>query len=201
MKTLNISTSRASLDISSTRAQLDIRNNVPRRFQMKTTRPQMEVTRQTPQMKVNWKKVWADRGIRSPEYFRQYTMQLARQMTREAVQKIVDSGDALGALEQYFGTSQNPVGEWAYGEMMGDIPEMQMSSALPSPEVEWTEGVMKIEWSPGDVEIIWNDDFMPDIMVTPHSVEIRLGNHSEVKITVNEDNIPQKSGKKVDKKI
>ena len=201
MKTLSINTSRASLEISSTRAQLDIRNHVRRSFQVRTTRPQMEIVHQKPQMKVNWKKVWADRGIRSPEYFRQYTMQLARQMTREAVRKMVESGDSFGALENYFGTSQNPVGEWAYSEMIGDIPEMAMSSAIPSPEIEWTEGAMRIEWSPGDVEIVWTEDFMPDITVTPYSVEIRLGNHSVVKVTVNEDNLPEKSGRNVDKKI
>lgn len=201
MKSLNINTSRASLEISSTRAQLDIQNHVRRRFQVKTTRPQMEVIHQKPQMKVNWKKVWADRGIRSPEYFRQHTMQLAKQMTREAVQKIVEGGDYLGSLENYFGTSQNMVGEWAYNNMMEGTPEIGMSSAIPSPEIEWTEGSMKIEWSPGDVEIVWTEDFMPDIRVTPHSVEIRLGNRSDVKIRVNENNIPKKSGEKIDKKV
>lgn len=201
MRSLNINTSRASLDISSTRAQLDIRNHVQRRFQVKTTRPQMEVIRQRPEMKVNWKQVWAERGIRSPEYFRQHTMQLARQMTREAVQRIVEGGDYFGSLEMYFGTTQNIVGEWAYNNMMGEIPEMSMSSGAPSPEIEWTEGAMRIEWSPGDVEIIWTEDFMPDITVTPHSVEIRLRNHGDVKISVNENNIPKKNGDKVDKKI
>lgn len=201
MKALNINSTRASIEVHSTRAQLDIRNNVRRGFRTKVTRPQMDVQRQAPQMRVNWKKVWADRGIRSPEAFSQYTRQIARQMVQEAIQNITASGDYFGDLQNYFGTSQSVVGDWAFNETLNDNVELTMSSGASAPEIEWIEGGMKIEWSPGDVEIIWEDDFMPDITVTPYSVEINLRNHGEVKITVNEDNIPRRSGKNIDKNI
>ncbi len=202
MKTLNINTTRASLDISSTRAQLDIRNNVRRGFRTKTTQPRMNVENQRPQMRVNWKKVWADRGIRSPEAFSQYTRQIARQMVQEAIQNITAQGDYFGDITSYLGSNRSVVGDWATDQIANSVPELTMSPEAPSPEIEWIEGGMKIEWSPGDVEIIWEDDFMPDITVTPYSVEIKLRNHGEVKITVNEDNIPARiSGKNVDKNI
>ncbi len=201
MRTLNINSSRASLDISSTRAQLDIKNNIRRTFRVKSTPPQMHVEKQRPQMRINWKKAWADRGVRSPEHFREYTRQIARQMVQEAIQNIVANGNSFGALEQYAGTPGNLVGDLAFEQSLNQNVELTMSPGVSPPEIEWIDGGMKIEWSPGDVEIIWEDDFMPEITVTPHSVEIRLQNHGEVKITVNEDNIAQNSGKKVDKRI
>lgn len=201
MKTLDIHSSRATLDIHTTRAQLNIQNHVRRSFKVKTTRPQMRVERQMPQIKVDWKQVWADRGLRSPEHFLQHTRQLARQIVTEAVQNMVASGNYMAQLENYFSTMQNPIGDWAYEQMLSSVPEVGMSSGAPSPKVQWTEGSIKIEWEPGNVEIIWEDEFMPNIEVTPHSVEIRLRTHADIKISVNENNLPKTSGKQVDKKI
>lgn len=201
MKTLDIHSSRAALDIHTTRAQLNIQNHVRRSFRVKTTRPQMHVERQRPQIKVDWKQVWANRGVRSPEHFLQYTRQLARQIVNEAVQNMTANGNYMAQLENYFHTMQSPIGDWAYEQMLNSVPEVGMSAGVPSPSVQWTEGSIKIEWELGDVEIVWEDEFMPDITVTPHSVEIRLRNHADVKISVNENNLPKTSGKKVDKKI
>jgi len=166
-----------------------------------TTRPQMKIVREQPRMKVNWKKVWAERGQRSPEHFRKHTVQLARQLVQESIHNIVSQGNYLGDLPSYYNTGINPVGQWQYQEMMSDIPELQMAQPISSPEVEWTDGDMTIEWTKGEIEIVWDEDFTPEITVTPYSVEIRLRDHSEVKIAVNEDNIRKNSGGKVDKKV
>ena len=201
MKTLSIQSSRAALDIHTTRAQLDIRNHVRRGFKVKTTRPQMHVERQMPQMKVDWKQVWANRGLRSPKYFMQHTRQLARQIVNEAIQNMVAGGDYMAQLEGYFNTAQNPIGDWAYEQMLVSEPEVVMSSGMPAPDVQWTEGSVKIEWEPGEIEIVWEDEFMPEITVTPYSVEIRLKNRAEVQISVNENSIPKTRGKKIDQKV
>ncbi len=203
MRTISIQTSRPVLDIRSTPAKLEIRNQLRRPFRTTTTRPEMMVERQRPKMSVNWKKVWADRGVRSPEYFRQYTQQNSRQAVQTAIGNIVACGNNSLGVENYIGTSQNPIASWAWDSMMSDIPEMSMDMTAPSPEVEWEQGYMRIDWSPGNIEIEWDEAFMPEISVTPYSVEISLKGQNEVKITVNEERVAENdaTGRKVDKRI
>ena len=200
MKTLNIQSTRPTLDITSTKAELQIVNKM-RRFRTETVRPEMRVVRQAPTMKVNWKKVWSDRGFRSPDNFRQYTQQYAKQLVGEAISNIRAHGDYFMNLKGYRGSDRNPVGEWALQQMLDNQQDITMAQPIDPPEVEWDPGYVKVEWTQGDVRIEWDDDFMPEFTVTPYSVEIRLEGRAEVKITVNEDRIASNHGKKVDKKI
>lgn len=200
MKTLNIQSTRPTLDITSTKAELQIVNKM-RRFRTETVRPEMRVVRQAPTMKVNWKKDWSDRGFRSPDNFRQYTQQYAKQLVGEAISNIRAHGDYFMNLKGYIGSDKNPVGEWALQQMLDNTQDITMAQPIDPPEVEWDPGYVKVEWTQGDVRIEWDDDFMPEFTVTPYSVEIRLEGRAEVKITVNEDRIASQHGKKVDKKI
>lgn len=202
MRTLNITSSRAAIDISTSRAQLQIKNTVRRHFTAKRTPPQMKVERTNPKMSVNWKKVWANRGLRSPDYQRKHTVQKGYQEVMEYIQKTSQDGEFMAALEDYCGQDVNRVGQLAYRDAIhGDIPELNVAQPNPMPEVEWERGSMTIEWVPGDLEIVWEENFRPQITVTPHSVEIRLRGKNEVKISVNEDQVSGGSGKKVDRQI
>lgn len=202
MRTLSISSTRPAIDISTTRAQMQIKNTVRRHFTAKRTPPQMKVERTSPKMKVNWKQVWANRGLRSPDHQRKYTVQKGYQEVQDYIQKTSQDGEFMAALQDYYGQDVNRVGQLAYRDMMqSDIPELNVAPPTPMPDVEWEEGSMHIEWIPGDLEIVWEEDFRPQITVTPHSVEIRLRGRNEVKISVNEDNVSGGSGAKVDRQI
>ena len=202
MRTLSISTSRATIDIQSTRAQLEIKNTVRRHFTSKRTPPQMTVTNTRPKMRVDWKQVWAHRGMRSPDNLRRHQVQQGYQEVQQYIQKTVQDGDFMGALEQFAGDGVNRVGQWAYQEMMQDrTPDLNVAQPMPMPDVEWETGSTKIDWVPGDLEIVWDEAFRPQLTVTPHSVEIRLNGRNEVHVSVNEEQVSDASGKKVDRRI
>ena len=202
MKVLNISTSRPTIDITSTRAQMQIKQTVRRHFTTKRTPPQMTVNRTAPKMKVNWKQVWANRGVRSPEFQNKYQRDMSRQKVYESIQKTNADAAFLGAIEEYAFTDTNRVGQLAYQEMLQDgIQEINVAPPNPMPEVEWDKGSLTIEWTRGDLELVWDENFRPQLTVTPHSVEISLNGHREVKISVNENGVSKPQGKKVDKKV
>lgn len=202
MKVLSISTSRPTLDITSTRAQLQIKNTVRRRFTAKRTPPSMNVSHVNPKMTVNWKQAWANRGVRSPEHHRKYQNDISRQKVYESIAKTNSDAAFMGAVEDYAYTDVNRVGQLAMQDMLYDnIPDINIAQPNPMPDVTWDKGSLSIEWTPGDLEIVWDDDFRPQLTVTPHSVEIRLNGHKEVRVTVNENGVSSASGKNVDKKV
>lgn len=201
MKVLNIATSSPTMNITSTRAQLQIKQTVRRHFKTHRTPPQMSVNHVSPKMKVNWKQVWANRGVRSPDFQYKYQRDASRQKVYESIQKTNADAAFLGAVEEYAFTDTNRVGQLAYQDMLQDgLKEINVAPPNPMPEVEWDKGSLSIEWTKGDLELVWDEDFRPQLSVTPHSVEIRINGRREVKITVNEDGILM-SGKQVDKKI
>lgn len=202
MRTLNISTSRATIDIHTTRAQLKIENTVRRHFTSKRTPPQMTVTNTRPQMRVNWKQVWSNRGMRSPDNLRRHLVQQGYQDVQGYIQKTMQDGDFMGAIDEYNGQGVNRIGQWAYQEYVSaDIPEINVAPPNPMPEVEWERGSTRVDWIPGDLEIVWDEMFRPQLTVTPHSVEIRLKGRNEVRISVNEEQVSSGSGKKVDRQV
>lgn len=202
MRTISVSSSRPTLDITSTRAIMEIKNTVRRHFTSKRTPPQMQVNRTSPRMRVNWTDVWAKRGMRKPRQQSQHLNQQSYQKVHQSIQKAVQDGNFMGALEQYYDSDTNRVGQLQLQEVIqGDIPDLNVAPPNPLPEVEWEKGSLTIEWTPGDLELVWEEDFRPQVTVTPHSVEIRLRGRNEVKITVNEDNVSGRSGKKVDRNI
>lgn len=199
MKTLDIQTSRPRLDITSTRASLEITNKT-RRFTSKRVAPQMNVERQAPTMKVNWSKVWAESGRRSPEQLKQYLNQMSRQNVDLAVQNFVNNGNYMLQLQNYIGKDVNPIAELSLERMKSELPEINVAMMPQSlPEVSWDPGYVRVEWTTGELQVEWDNEYAPDIRVTPHSVEIKLAGHSEVKISVKEDRVANESGNKVNK--
>lgn len=202
MKVLSISTARPTIDITSTRATMQIKQTVRRHFTTKRTPPEMTVNRTAPKMKVNWKQVWANRGVRSPEFQNKYQRDASRQKVYESIQKRNADAAFMGAIEDYAFTDTNRVGQLAYQDMLQDgIQEINVAPPNPMPEVEWDRGSLTIEWTRGDLELVWDENFRPQLTVTPHSVEISLNGHREVKISVNENGVAKPRGANVDKKV
>lgn len=198
MKVLEISTVRPTLEITSKRAQVDITNRI-RRFSSKRVPPKMSMERKAASFKVDWDSVWAQSGRRSPSHLRNYLVQNSRSKVDQAISRIVSNGDYLKQIESYRGSSSSPIGEIAWQNYLEDNAVETNVGLMPetSPTIEWDNSYLHIDWTLGDLQIEWDDNFRPDIEFTPHSVEIRLSAHPEVKIEVKERHIPGLQGKKV----
>lgn len=202
MDRLNISSSRPVLDITSTKAQLNVTNKF-RRFKARRVPPEMTVDRKMPSFKLNWKKVWNESGRKSPEALKQHFNQMSRRKLEQAIQNTVSTGNYLMDIKNYIGNSGNPLSQIIWQQMMTDASVETNVASMPesSPEITWDPGHIKIEWTTGEIQIEWDDSFMPDVTVTPHSVEIKLSGHKGVKISVDEDKVATTGGKKVNKKV
>jgi hypothetical protein len=163
----------------------------------------MNVETKAASFKVDWKRVWAESGRRSPNYLKNYMRQKNRSKVDNAIKQIARNGDYMMALNTYVGTKRSPVAELATQEMYQRNSVETNVANMPSsmPDVTWDPGYVRIEWSTGEVQIEWDDAFMPDVKVKPHSVEIRLTGRAEVKISLDEKRVAHISGKKVNRKI
>jgi hypothetical protein len=199
---LEITTVRPHLEVTSRRAQMEITNRI-RRFSVKRVAPKMTVERKAPSFKVDWNRVWAQSGRRSPTHLKNYLVQNSRRKVDQAIQRTVSNGSHMQQIETYRGTNRNPVGEIAWQNYLNDSAVEVNVSSMPEtrPDVVWDPGYVRIEWSTGELQIEWDDNFHPDVKVTPHSVEIRLSAHPEVRIGVVEKNVSKYHGRKVNKKV
>lgn len=204
MKVLDITTTRPQLDIRSTRAQMEITNsNRVRRFSAKRVAPKMTVERKAASFKVDWASTWAQSGRRSPAYLKNYLVQNSRRKVDQAISRTVNNGNYMQHVEAYRGTKRNPIGEIAWQSYMNDSAVEVNVANMPdtTPDVVWDPGYVRIEWSTGEMQIEWDDNFRPDVKVTPHSVEIRLSGYPEVKIGVIEKNVSKYNGRKVNRRV
>jgi len=201
MKTLNITTSWPRLEITSTRAQTEITTKI-RRFKATRAAPQMKVERKAPSFKIDWNRVWAESGRRSPDILRRYSTQKNRGKVDSAVRRIAKNGDYMMALNTYANTKRNPIAELAWQNMYQDFSVETNVAYMPKtkPTASWDPGYVKIDWTTGELQIEWDNDFMPEVKVKPHSVEIRLSGRAEVKITVDDRRVARPSGRKVNKR-
>jgi hypothetical protein len=116
----------------------------------------MNVERKAPSFKVDWKKVWAQSGRRSPQHLKNYMVQTSRSKVDNAIRRIAQNGDYMLALENYVNTKRSPIAELSIQGMNNDRVETNISS-MPqsSPDVVWDPGYVRIEWTAGDVQIEW----------------------------------------------
>lgn len=197
---MNITTHRPRLDITTTNARLDITNRI-RRMSASRTAPKMTVERTNPSFKVDWSRVWSESGRRTPSNLSGYVRQQSASKVQRAIQRTVQTGDQMKDIQNYQG-SKTPIGaDLAWRHMMEDGQVETNISSMPhsKPNVTWDPGSIKIDWSTGEVHIEWDDDYMPDVSFTPHSVEIRLTGRSGVDISVDESNVMPLSGRRINK--
>ncbi len=205
MGALSIQTSRPYLDITTTRARIDITNKI-RRFSAKRTPPQMKIERQAASYKVDWSQVWARSRRNTSVNMKKYNAQAVRQRTEQPMAQVQRHANSANAnvmyTENYRGSSTASLTQPSLQDIMDSGMELNLASLADSkPNVQFDPGYMKVEWTSGELQIEWDDDFMPEITVTPHSVEIRLAGHKEVKIAVDEQRVAHNGGKKVNKRV
>lgn len=196
MKTISIETVRPHIEIKSTKAKLEVVGSTRRGMKISRSEPELNVEHKQPTLKIDWKAYHADRGTPTPEYMRRGIVQDANQDSIEATQRFVREGDEFGNLQNYAG-SGGPVGQMARRELIDPLPEINVRSTVP-PDISWDPADMKLNWeNVNDIKIEWDKYSPPEIKVTPHSVEIRVVGRPEVRITVNEDNVPKIQGKAI----
>ena len=194
------------IDVHSTRAVVEIHRE-PMRLTVQRTTPRMKVTRTRPKFRIaNSKQLLGTQvGRRGPDAQRRKMIQQARQAMMQGIQNANSKGDRLSNWQQ-IGSSPNVVAELTLSNMIqqGSTPVYDtVPIPAPLPEVEWETGDMSIDWEQGDLEMEWVGDPMPEISVTPHSVEIRLISGEVIRVGEQEAESIERQGygKRLDKEV
>lgn len=194
------------IDVHSTRAVIEIHRE-PMRLRVQRTAPRMKVTHTRPKFKIaNSRQLLGTQvGRRGPDAQRQKMIQQARAAMTQGIQKANDKGERLSNW-QNIGSSPNVVAQLTLSNMIneGSTP-IYDTAPIPSPlpEMEWDMGDVSIDWEQGDLEMEWEGDPMPEISVTPHSVEIRLISGEVIRVGEQEAESIERQGygKRLDKEV
>lgn len=199
MKTLSVESSWAALDISTQQAQLQISNNLSRRLKITVIRPQMVVERKAASFKMDF--TARSRRASNLVHLKQYLLKKNKSKILDALNRSIKQSYALERLSGSNTMAQN---EPAVQLDLSDITSVQASSEMmesSAPKLEWDPGYFKVDWIAGEIKIEWEENVKPDIQVSPYSVEIRVKGKKSVKIALNEDKLPYRKGKKVNKGV
>ena len=196
MNTLSIHTFRPTIEVCSQKAMLEIKSRHTRRMKIKTIRPQMKVERNGAGLSENRAKPRV-RVVKKP------LDNFIRYLSDTDIKKLSDLNGNLkdeqgegelapnatsGHLQTYFSVKA------ALSELNAQTYERNEASVADP-------GKLTIEWTTGEVIIEWEEEYLPQITVTPYEVLIRLKGEKGVKIHVNEEKIPLKKGRKINKNV
>ena len=198
MGRLEIVSSKPVMQINTEKAKLSIIHPKPK-MRIRSVPARMVINSKKSTFKVNWQKVRNESGLPSPSAQVQQQEQRAKDTVMDIIARTVEEGNQMAM--NY--THRNEIAEVQKQRAMLNLPEINLGS-MPqsSPEVEWDIGTIQIEWSNHELNIDWDmDDYRPKITVDPHSVEIRVHNARDVKITYLDKGDVHERGKKVDKKV
>lgn len=195
MNVLSIHTERAQLEIHTEPAKVTISNARPT-FVINRTRPEMRVVRQMPQFNIEYEEVPGTgvqlealqlsphlRGASTPAASKD-----AQTKSTEALKTIL-SGKALGEIVSKNNTLAKPQ----------EVSRRRVAEKRAS--IEWETGVFEVQWTRPSIEIEWDVGGGPVIEVEPYYVEIRLKNQPSVVIKVNNENLRNGVGDRVDEKV
>jgi len=201
---MRVSSPMPQLDIKSTRATLQIKTD-PLRLKVESRPAKMHVRRTRPRMKVNWKKVRSECGLRMPSAQRRYLMQKYRRIMLQGIQQSNQMNQQISDIQNHVAGGPELVASVTLQQLMQqDIPVVDIAS-MPqsSPEIEWEPGSIEIEWEPASLEMHWEGSIRPEISVTPHTVEIRLINGETIRVAENEAASLERRGygKRIDQSV
>ena len=199
MRTLSIESSWAALDISTQNAQLQISNNLSRRLKITVIRPQMVVERKPASFKMNY--VSRSRKMNNLVHLKQYLQQKNKTKLLDALNRSIKHSAALEGLSGDYAIAHSETAVQLDLSQNFNLQMVQESQSVSAPKVEWDPGYTKIDWIAGEIKIEWEENYKPDIQVSPYSVEIRVKGNKMVKIALNEDKLPYRKGKKVNKGV
>ncbi len=192
------------LDIHSTRAVLEIQRE-PMRLVVRRTSPRMNVTRTHTRFRIaNSQQLLGEQvGRRGPDAQRRRMIQRNRQAMMDGIQRT--NSEAEQYSNYYRAGDSNIVAQVSLSNMIQDSVPVYDTVSIPAPlpEVEWDMGDMEIDWDMGELEMEWEGDPMPQISVTPHSVEIRLVSGEVIRVAEQEAEQIEREGygKRLDKKV
>lgn len=161
-------------------------------------RPQMVVERKAPSFKVNY--AARSRRLNNLVYLKQYLQQKNKNKLLDALDKSIKNSYALEGLSAQYAVGLKPAVQLDLSKASA-LQTIQDSLDSSAPKVEWDPGYFKIDWIAGEIKIEWEENYKPDIQVSPYSVEIRVKGNKTVKIALNEDKLPYLKGKKINKGV
>lgn len=195
MNVLSIHTERAQLEIHTEPAKVTISNARPT-FVINRTRPEMRVVRQMPQFNIEYEEV-PGTGVQlealqlSPHLRGASTPAASKDAQTKSTEtlKTILSGKALGEIVSKNNTLAKPQ----------EVSRRRVAEKRAS--IEWETGVFEVQWTRPSIEIEWDVGGGPVIEVEPYYVEIRLKNQPSVVIKVNNENLRNGVGDRVDEKV
>lgn len=156
------------LEIKTTPAKVEIRRR-NLRVRVSSAMPRMTINKQDPSFRMDAEALRAATGRPTGiTQARQFSSE-SQQDGLEAIGEIAEAGDMLLRPDQY------DIADVAGMRVAKDQPEVNLGLVPDTrPQLEWTEGYFEVEWSEPETQIDWEGQVMPDIEVTPHSVEINV---------------------------
>lgn len=156
------------LEIKTTPAKIEIRRR-NLRVKVSSAMPRMTVNKKAPSFSMDAQALRAANGRPTGVDKARQTSSQAQQDGLEAIGKIAQNGDMLMRPDLY------DVADVASMRTAQEAPQVNLGLVPDTrPQLEWTEGYFEVEWSEPERETSWEGQVMPDIEVTPHSVEINV---------------------------
>ena len=178
---LEITTIKPQLEITTRAARLDIQRINRPQFRIRHQRPQMKIHHRMPQMRIDRTAVNQALNRYSAIGLTQKAASEARQAALDAVARIASEGDRMAKIYQRHNNISQIISERSQKNVSIN------SSAMPLAAIDWDPGQMDIEWSPNEFSLEWMMDKSLDIAFQPHSVDIRVVRHGEIKIEFKPD--------------
>ena len=198
MKRLQIETELARIGIKTHPAKMSINNSI-RRFKNESTSARPIIETKRPRFKVDWQAVRAQTGLAGTVELSKQFRASGKQAAREDLRDIVQRGNMMEDGAQSGGPN---VGQIAKHFAAPEPVEVVFASMPQSPpSIEWDIGYTKISWEPYELQLQWDDEYLPDISVERHSVEIFLQNKPSITISVIEDGFLIQHGYNMDKTV
>jgi hypothetical protein len=176
--TLDIQFSFGSLGIEYKKGNMEIKNDIAGGFELKKKAPELDVNVELPEIeKIDLKAPFSEIGLADmPTLARQWFYE-AKDLTWQAVERIVQEGDALGAIEK--GISIADIAE------QNVFPEKDFNvDIIPKtpPEVYFREGKVDVSLKEGYVDVSVNP-FPVDVSYEYSRVRPYLEKPPYIKIT------------------
>ena len=188
-----------ALGIEITPAQMKITTPNPK-MQITSEAPEMTVENQMPEFKLNWTKVRAESGLKTPDLLAKSLASDAVRTAEEGTVDAVHDGDYIAKVQE----RGNRIAKLSHQKTIRtEQVEINLSSIPQSlPEVEWDRGYVHINWTRGTLNIDWVGDYMPEVVVDPpFSVEIYLREKPYIKVMVEDGTMPIGTGAIVDQQL
>ena len=185
MKSLSIQTARPTIEVCSKKAILEIKSRHTRRMTVKTVRPRMKVERRIAPANKNWVRTGARMKQEPLDKFIEY-------LSSSDLKKLLDPNEIM---------NEDPAFEEKMETVTGTHGKALENQIREHVDAFYDPKQLQIDWTAGEILIEWEENAGPEISVTPYEVVIRVKGGKSIKIRVDEEQLPFKKGKKVNKHV